>query len=235
MAALQSRHMTALQQLASPGAPRVFAPGDLHDWLKGEGIDISRASITVSLQAWGDAGFIQKIKHGVYLNLRATPRPTPEEAAPLVRAGAIVSLQTVLGQSGVLNNPTPWVTCVYPYSKNPNHLTLELEGGTYRFTPVNDEAFPPPGDDWDGDAFEPFAKVPTATPEKALLDWLYLSENARAWAPPPAQDIDFDELDADRLDRLALRMDLIPALHALRREAGLAVEATESAVRRPAP
>lgn len=212
MSSLRTLQMKAIKALQGPSAPRIFSPTTLREWLLENEIEVSRPTVTQNMQAWTEAGLIRKIKHGVYLNLGANPVPVLEESAPWVREGAIVSLQTVLGKSGVLNNPTPWITCVYPHSKNPNNLTLELQGGTFRFTSINDNAIPKVSDEWYKDAFEPWSRVPTATPEKALLDWIYLGTHAYQWSLPPAHDIDWDELDSDKLKRLASHMGLTEEL-----------------------
>ncbi len=39
----------------------------------------------------------------LYGSTRLTPRPTASEAAGIIRTGAIVSLQTVLGEAGITN------------------------------------------------------------------------------------------------------------------------------------
>lgn len=209
---LKTIQMKSLSLLSKEEAPRVFTPTMVHDYLKKTHAQLSKQSITQFLSNWVELGVIKKVKHGVYLNLRASPQPLLEEAAPWIRSGAIVSLQSVLGRSGVLNNPTDWVTCVYPYSKNPNHLELSLEGGIFRFSPMNDQAFPQKEDDWFEDAYEPFTKVQTATPEKALLDWIYLGVNGYRNTLPPPHDIDWEELNTSRLERLAEKMNLTEAL-----------------------
>lgn len=212
MSTLKSTSMKALALLKNNDAPRVFSPTSLKEYFKENALEVSRPSITLYMQSWNDGSFIKKVKHGVYLNLRATPEPSLEEAAPWVREGAIVSLQTVLGQSGVLNNPTDWVTCVYAHSKNPNNLNLECEGGTFKFTSINDKALPSPDEDWYKEAYEPYSSNLTATPEKALLDWIYLGTHAYQWSLPPAHDIDWEELNEERLNLLADKMGLKEAL-----------------------
>ena len=49
---------------------------------------------------------------------------------------------------------------------------------------------------------------PRATPEKALLDWIYLGDSPRTKLAPPPLDIDLERLDKRRLKRLADRMKL---------------------------
>jgi hypothetical protein len=51
-----------------------------------------------------------------------------------------------------------------------------------------------------------------ATPEKALLDWIYLGASPRTKLSGPPLDIDLDKLKMPRLRRLAKAMDLGTAL-----------------------
>jgi len=54
---------------------------------------------------------------------------------------------------------------------------------------------------------------PRASPEKALLDWLYLARSPRSPVSPPAlHDVAHDALDKKRLMRLARAMKLESAL-----------------------
>jgi len=47
---------------------------------------------------------------------------------------------------------------------------------------------------------------PRASPEKALLDWIYLGASPRTKLAPPPLDVDFAGLDKRRLKRLTDRM-----------------------------
>jgi hypothetical protein len=51
-------------------------------------------------------------------------------------------------------------------------------------------------------------KYPRATPEKALLDWIYLGASARTKIAGPPFDIDADRLKKARLQRLSKAMSL---------------------------
>jgi hypothetical protein len=68
-----------------------------------------------------------------------------------------------------------------------------------------------------GDRLEPLAKLDhvRATPEKALLDWLYLARSPRSRRTlPPKGDIDLELLDRARLRRLGRALGLASALEA---------------------
>jgi len=51
-------------------------------------------------------------------------------------------------------------------------------------------------------------RYPRATPEKALLDWIYLGASPRTKMSGPPLDIDMELLSKTRLTRLAKHMDL---------------------------
>jgi hypothetical protein len=61
-----------------------------------------------------EAGILRPVTRGLYLNQLARPQPTAAEAASFVRSGAIVSLQTVLGDAGITNSYSDIVTSVLP-------------------------------------------------------------------------------------------------------------------------
>lgn len=54
---------------------------------------------------------------GLYLSQLAIPRPAAAEAADFIRTGAVVSLQTVLGEAGITNNFSDVVTSVLPHER----------------------------------------------------------------------------------------------------------------------
>lgn len=202
----------ALELLAQPAAPRVMAPTPLREWLAAGGVEMGQPAIISALAQWQRLGLVDKIRHGVYLNLRAKPCPQPDEAAPRLREGAVVSLQRVLGQAGVLNNPSAWITCVLPLSQSRAVGTIDTGRHVFQFAGMRDDLLPSPTADWAEDAYQPYAQVTTATPEKALLDWIYLSQASPLWRLPPRQDIEVEDMDAERLDRLATRMGLAEQL-----------------------
>ena len=205
----------ALRALAEPDAPRVFDATELGKWLQTKGWDVPGRTVRRVLMEWDTAKLIERTARGYFLNHQASPAPTLEEVACRLHEGAIVSLTTVLGRAGVLNNPTHWVTAVVPSdnaSRPPNEMDSE-NGSKFKFALMRPNLLPAPvrSDRFAKDALEPYATVPTATPEKALLDWLYVSSRGRGgnrWPLPPSHDWDIGGLDVERLDRLAKRMGL---------------------------
>jgi hypothetical protein len=156
-----------------------------------------------------EAGVLRPVTRGLYLNQLARPQPMAAEAASFVRSGAIVSLQTVLGDAGITNSYSDIVTSVLPVRRGlaQSSRSVIANGIEYRFhaMPVrllDDEA----GDLEDRIDLE--VLYPRATPEKALLDWIYLGDSPRTKLAPPPLDIDLERLDKRRLKRLAERTSL---------------------------
>ncbi len=212
--------VAALRRLAEPDSPRVFGREELTDWLAGANIEPGQRTLARALQEWEAAGLIERPTWGVYLNSRAIPVPVREEAIAFMRPGAVLSLTSVLGRSGALNNPSYWVTAVVPMTTFKGPLEVEAsDGGVFRFAYMRPDLIPTLQDDWAKDALERHAHVATATPEKALMDLLYLSSSARGaarWSLPALHDLDMTYFDEGRLDRLAKRMDLELPLEQLR-------------------
>lgn len=226
----------ALERLAQPGAPRVCGRDVLVQWLNDGGITSSERTLLRALQEWELFGHIGRPTWGVYLNRQVHPLPLLEEAAQIIRPGAVVSLASVLGRAGVLNNPSYWITAVLPSTAVKGPVDVEATDGTMlRFAHLRPDLIPQADASWAADALDPTAFSPTATPEKALMDWVYLSSSARGaarWPLPALHDLELDDLDADRLDRLAVQMDLVDPLAQLR--TAIAADRPRVAVRRSA-
>jgi hypothetical protein len=156
-----------------------------------------------------DAGVLRPVTRGLYLNQLARPQPTAAEAASFVRSGAIVSLQTVLGDAGITNSYSDIVTSVLPVQARvaQSSRSVVANGIEYRFHAMparllNDEAGDPE------DRMDLDVLYPRASHEKALLDWIYLGDSPRTKLAPPPLDIDVQRLNKRRLNRLADRMKL---------------------------
>lgn len=202
------------ERLASPGAPRVFTPAILHAWLDERGVQSSRRHLGNLLTQASAAGLVARAAHGLFINNQASPRPLPEEAAPFIRRDAVVSLQRALGRAGAINNPSNWITCVIPYGAGIAGGQVQVGPSTFQFHKISPALFMNKDHPLHHDAVvsgQPWV----ATPEKALLDWIYLSRQPRANISAPAlHDVEMDMLDPDRLDRLAEAMSLTQALEA---------------------
>jgi hypothetical protein len=168
--------------------------------------EVPASTLTHWLKQTVQSGKLVPVKRGLYLNHY---RPTPgqlADATPLLYRDAVVSLNTVLGEAGVLNNPSHAVTAVVPVDKGhpPPHLgRQQTRAGVFHFFGMPRSILEA------GKTSDRIASLATpdhvrATPEKALVDWLYLASSPRSRRTiPPRDDIDLDMLDRRRLQRLA--------------------------------
>lgn len=212
-----------LQILRDPECPRVLTPVDLQQWLAMSQIELTEATLKRWLAKMREGGLIKPVRRGLYLNALAEPPVQADEAASHIRRGAIVSLQKVLGDTGVLNNFTSWVTCVLalpPDKKRdqrnafgfaqPSTGKVETQVGVFSFQAIPFTLVYQAG--VLDDCLEPLP-YPRATPEKAFLDWLYLGSTLRSQMSSPPLDLDFERLNQARMARLARGMGLADELH----------------------
>ena len=174
-------------------------PSSLTHWLKGAGLKL------------------EPVVEGLYLNRYRRSPVSLADAAHWLIPDAVISLNSVLGDAGVLNNPSRVVTAVVPLDRGapaPSLGRRETKAGVLQFFGLPRRILDA------GDADDRLQVLPQrdharATPEKALLDWLYLALSPRSRrTAPPREDIDLDLLDDKRLTRLARAMDLTDALAA---------------------
>lgn len=185
------------------------------------------ASFARWLRALVAVGKLQPVTRGVYLNRYAGPTVHAAEAAQYLRRSAVVSLAWVLERSGALNNFGDTVTCVVPLARGwappkvgeqrtaatpfrfygmPQHIML---AGSSRIEDVQDLSY----------------GYPRATPERALMDWVYLGSSVRSRLPLPPLDLDLSEMSMGRLNRLAKAMGTEKAWSAWHSEWRATVEA----------
>lgn len=203
--------------LSAPDAPPVLNRDLLARFAAsaGEGRPIPVSTLTNWIRRAKELDQLRPIQRGLYLNAFRQLPGRPEDAAAWLRGEAVVSLNTVLGDAGVLNNPVHSVTAVVPLDHGhppPSLGRVRTRIATFHFfglpraileAGTEDDRLEPPGRH----------EHARATPEKALLDWLYLAESPRSRRRlPPAHDLDFGLLDTSRLRRLANAANLTQAL-----------------------
>jgi len=190
-------------ELAKPQSLRVLDKASVARLARGVHPGLSNPTIDRWIRESITSARLQRVVRGTYLNRFTHPAALPCEAAVWLRPGAIISLQTVLGDSGVWNNFTDWVTAVVPLSAR--HLTPSLgrvatRAGTFVFRGI-------PAGILEGgaetDRLELQLSYRRATPEAALLHWLYLARSPRSRMSSPPVDLDIASLDSRRLNRLA--------------------------------
>ncbi|MGH8321145.1 MAG: hypothetical protein ACRESI_04225, partial [Gammaproteobacteria bacterium] len=199
--------ITLEERLASRDAPAVLSRDLLARFARaGYTHALAPSSLTYWLRSTKARGKLAPIQRGLFLNRFRSPAAQLADAAPWLRVDAVVSLNTVLGDAGVLNNPSRVVTAVVPMDRHappPRLGRQRTQAGTFHFFGIPRRILA---------AGEPVDRLdqsgkwehPRASPEKALLDWLYLAASPRShrtW--PPRADIDLAMLDSRRLARLA--------------------------------
>lgn len=201
-------HIRLQRALARTDAPPVLTRDLLSRFARAarDGHPVPASSLTHWLRGAVAEERLRPVQRGLYLNaFRARPGQ-PADAAAWLRTEAVVSLNTVLGDAGVLNNPVRTIMAVVPLDAGapPPKLgrqttrvaTFQFHGMPRRILEagIPDDRLEL-GETWDH---------ARATPEKALIDWLYLAASPHSRrTPPPRDDLDLDLLDPPRLQRLA--------------------------------
>jgi hypothetical protein len=194
--------------LADSTALRVLDKTSIARLAQGVRPGVSEATVERWIQEAVSANRLQRVVRGLYLNRLVTPPAQLSEAAVWLRPGAIISLQTVLGDAGVWDNFTDWVTAVVPLSRRyttPSLGRQETAAGVFVFRGLP-EAVVEAGRE--ADRLESGLTYRRATPEAALLHWLYFSNSPRSRMSPPPLDIDWSVLSVPRLTRLSAAMHL---------------------------
>ena len=140
----------------------------------------ARGTLFNWLRTQRESGVLRPVTRGLYINQLAQPRPLAAEAAAYVRTGAVVSLQTVLGDAGVTNNYSDIVTSVVPIRDGvaPSSRPVKAERIEFRFHAMPSRLL----DERAGaleDRLDLNVVYARATSEKALLDWIYLGASPR--------------------------------------------------------
>lgn len=206
---------TAMSILLGAEAPRVLTVPMIAAALANKRRRVARGTLFRWIRAQTENGALRPVTRGLYLNQLARPLPAIAEAAGYVRSGAIVSLQTVLGDAGITNSYSDIVTSVLPIRSGNASSSRPVRAGNAEFRfhamPVRflDENAGALEDRMDFDV-----QYARATPEKALLDWIYLGASRRTRVAGPPLDIELDLLNQPRLLRMAKRMDLAGELKA---------------------
>jgi hypothetical protein len=203
-------HWTTRLELAlgEPTALRVLDTASIVRVAKDVRQEISKASVERWIQEAVAANRLQRVVRGRFLNRLIVPPARLCEAAVWLRPGAVISLQTALGDAGVWNNYTDWVTAVVPLGPRyttPSLGRVETAAGVFVFRGIPERVLEA------GDAKDRLVAgigYRRATPEAALLHWLYLSASPRSRMSAPPMDLDIAELDLRKLKRLAKAMNM---------------------------
>jgi hypothetical protein len=198
--------------LAEPQALRVLNTSSIVGLARHVEPGLSESSVERWIQEALSVKRLQRVVRGLYLNRLVAPAAQLCEAAVWLRPGAVISLQTVLGDSGAWNNYTGWVTAVVPLSSRyttPSLGRLETAAGTFVFRGMPESVLDAGRED---DRLVSGITYRRATPEAALMHWLYLSNSPRSTLSEPPLDVDLDALDRGRLRRLSRAMNIYDLL-----------------------
>lgn len=210
VAAIGDWKFRILGSLSGTDAPRIITAAQLHALVCQVRPGTSASTARLLAHSLIQADALRRVTSGVYLNLRCRPPAELTEMAPHVRTGAVVSLQSVLGECGFLNNPSAIVMAVVPTSahKRPNLGEVTTSGGdVFRFYGLAERFFPSCYEDrWA--LYQPGRPCDMFRPEAALLQWLYLAALKRSTVTPPPRDVDMSTLDDVHLNELARRWQL---------------------------
>lgn len=213
--------LTAEARLMSADTPAVLTTGMVAMLATASvAVPPSRPTIQRWLKDLVQSHKLRPVIKGVYLNRLGHRDVSPAAAAQWVRSRSIASLAWVLEQAGLTNNFGDTVTCVIPIDPGwptPQVSDRKTQAGTFRFfampAHLNDERAGR-HDDLQDARFD----YRRATPEKALLDWLYLGASPRSRMTRPPFDLEIEPLNAARLRRLAKGMGIAPLLESWREE-----------------
>jgi hypothetical protein len=194
--------------LAEPTALRVLDKNSIVRLAKDVRSGVSEPTVERWIQEAVSANRLQRVVRGLYLNRLISPPAQLCEAAVWLRPGAVISLQTVLGDAGVWNNFTDWVTAVVPLSRRyttPSLGRQETAAGIFLFRGMPEAVLEAGREE---DRLVSSTTYRRAMPEAALLHWLYLSNSPRSRMSEPPLDGDLTTLDVRRLKRLSQAMRL---------------------------
>lgn len=199
-------------RLAAHDAAHVLNAATLFRLARHESGSISRASVERWIRDACAAKRLIKVVRGLYLNRMVSPAAELYEAAIWLRPSCVVSLQTVLGDSGVWTNYTNVATSVVPFSRNGPRPSLGkklTQAGEFQFRGMPEDTL---NAGKESDRLEDVTGYLRATPEAALMHWLYLAGSPHSTMAAPPIDVDLDELSASRVQRLAKAMGMIDEL-----------------------
>jgi len=201
--------------LMQADSPPVMTTAMLHALVTTGRADAPSAStFTRWVRAMAGAGKLQEVIKGVYLNRLGHREVSKAAAAHWVRSRSVVSLSWVLEQSHITNNFGDTITCVIGTEAglpNPQIGDRSTAAGVFRFF-----AMPARLVDERAGRLEDIRDLrfnyPRTTPEKALLDWIFLGSTPRSRMTRPPFDLDIDALNARRIRRIAKSMGVSPLL-----------------------
>lgn len=127
----------------------------------------SRGALLVQLSHYVAEGHLQRLRRGLYL-LKSEPQPHPFAIASRLKPEATISLETILSQTGIMPETSLAITAVTD-KRNVHYSFPQI--GSFIFRHLEPRLL----FGWGIEQFGPYA-VRVSTPEKALLDLLWLHQ-----------------------------------------------------------
>jgi len=148
-------------------------------------------SVWKALSRLADRGLLGRVAKVVYVN-RLVRDSTPEDFIKLLRPDSYVSLESALSHWGLSTQSSVALTCVTT-SKPKEYRAPEF---TITFRTISKRLY------WGFvEKQTRYSKYAIAEPEKALLDWIYLT--LQAGLKPSLDEIEFKSIDKQRLVKYA--------------------------------
>jgi len=148
-------------------------------------------SVSKALSRLAARGLLSRVAEGIYLN-KLVRDSAPEDFIKLLRPNSYVSLESALSHWGLSTQSPVALTCVTT-GKPKEHRAPEF---TITFRTISKRLF------WGFiEKQTRYSKYAIAEPEKALLDWIYLS--LQAGLTPNLDEIEFKSIDKQKLVKYA--------------------------------
>ena len=151
--------------------------------------DLPLPSVWKALSRLAEQGLLSRVAKGIYVN-RLVRDSSPEDFIKLLRPNSYVSLESALSHWGLSKQSSVALTCVT--TGNPKeYRTPEF---TIAFRTVSKRLY------WGFiEKQTRYSKYLIAEPEKALLDWIYLT--LQAGLRPSLDEIEFKSIDKQKLTK----------------------------------
>ncbi len=150
-------------------------------------------SVWKALSRLADRGLLSRVAKGVYVN-RLVRDSAAEDFIKFLRPNSYVSLESALNHWGLSTQSSVALTCVTT-GKPKEYRTPEF---AITFRTISKRLY------WGFvEKQTRYSKYAIAEPEKALLDWVYLT--LQAGLTPSLDEIEFKSIDKQRLAKYAIK------------------------------
>lgn len=160
--------------------PSLFRYADVEKFTSNANVFLTRAQAK---------GLVERVTRGVYINALREARPRIEEVACFLRTPSYISCEWALNRHGVILQAPTVCTVLTLQTAVGRTRNISYSGFTIEFSRIAPRLF---------SGFEAKDGYNLATPEKALLDTVYLRKHI-----PFPDELDLDAVDKDKLMRLA--------------------------------